>query len=300
MKRNGIHPSKVGRLEVGTESLVDKSKSTKTHLMRLFPGNHDIEGATSLNACYGATNALINTLNWMASPSWDGRYGIVVATDVAVYEEGPARPTGGCGTLAILVSNKPKIVLSPTRASYIDDQYDFYKPIPSSEYPTVDGKNSMDLYINAMKECFKLYKQKTGQKNVLDTTDYVCFHTPFYKMIQKAFDTLAKTEYPTISAQDSGALFLKKVEPTLFVSKRIGNIYTGSLYACLISLLYKTPEIKDKNLFLFSYGSGLCSTLLQARLISNPLSQAQIADIDQMFKNRVQFSAREDILQINL
>lgn len=128
---------------------------------------------------------------------------------------------------------------------------------------------------------------------MLDTTDYVCFHTPFYKMIQKAFDTLAKTEYPTISAQDSGALFLKKVEPTLFVSKRIGNIYTGSLYACLISLLYKTPEIKDKNLFLFSYGSGLCSTLLQARLISNPLSQAQIADIDQMFKNRVQFSAAD-------
>lgn len=129
----------MGRLEVGTESLVDKSKSTKTHLMTLFGGNHDIEGkilidlgATSLNACYGATNALLNTLNWITSVSWDGRYGIVVATDVAVYEEGPARPTGGVGAVALLISNRPKIVISPVRASYIDHQYDFYKPIPST------------------------------------------------------------------------------------------------------------------------------------------------------------------------
>ncbi len=78
---------------MGTETLVDKSKSTKTVLMSLFGDNHDIEGnilyyvgATSINACYGATNALLNTLNWMGCSTWDGRYGIVVATDVAVYE----------------------------------------------------------------------------------------------------------------------------------------------------------------------------------------------------------------------
>ena len=61
--------------------------------MELFKNNHDIEGktylnflgATSINACYGATNALLNTLNWISSPSWDGRYGIVVASDLAVY-----------------------------------------------------------------------------------------------------------------------------------------------------------------------------------------------------------------------
>lgn len=74
---------------------------------------------------------MINTLNWMGSPSWDGRYGIVVASDVAVYEDGPARPTGGAGAVALLISNKPKISFSPIRATYIDHQYDFYKPIPS-------------------------------------------------------------------------------------------------------------------------------------------------------------------------
>lgn len=74
MKKYNIHPSKIGRLEVGTETLVDKSKSTKTVLMSLFQGYHDIEGikwlnigATSINACYGATNALFNALNWVSS-----------------------------------------------------------------------------------------------------------------------------------------------------------------------------------------------------------------------------------------
>jgi hydroxymethylglutaryl-CoA synthase len=44
----GIHPSKVGRLEVGTETLLDKSKSGKTVLMDLFKGNNDIEGISSI------------------------------------------------------------------------------------------------------------------------------------------------------------------------------------------------------------------------------------------------------------
>ena len=94
----------------------------------------------------------------MSSASWDGRYGIVVAADVAVYEDGPARPTGGAGAVAMLISSNPKISISPTRATYIDHQYDFYKPIPGtfinkkgSEYPIVDGKLSIECYLKAVR-----------------------------------------------------------------------------------------------------------------------------------------------------
>lgn len=64
--------------------------------MQLFKesGNHDIEGVTSLNACYGGTNALFNTISWIESNSWDGRLAISVTVDIAVYKAGPARPTG--------------------------------------------------------------------------------------------------------------------------------------------------------------------------------------------------------------
>ena len=67
LEKNNISTKSIGRLEVGTETLLDKSKSVKTTLMQLFsPDNqHDIEGVTSINACYGSTNALFNTLNWI-------------------------------------------------------------------------------------------------------------------------------------------------------------------------------------------------------------------------------------------
>lgn len=42
LRNNNIKPSQIGRLEVGTETLIDKSKSSKTVLMELFKGNHDI------------------------------------------------------------------------------------------------------------------------------------------------------------------------------------------------------------------------------------------------------------------
>jgi hydroxymethylglutaryl-CoA synthase len=67
-----IDPRAIGRLEVGTESLVDKSKSTKTTLMKLFEeaGNRDIEGATVINACYGGTASFFNSAAWVESSEW--------------------------------------------------------------------------------------------------------------------------------------------------------------------------------------------------------------------------------------
>jgi len=103
LEKTGVDPSQIGRLEVGTETLVDKSKATKTSLMRLFGDNSDIEGVDTINACYGGTNALLNSLNWIHSPASDGRYAIVVCGDIAVYESGPARPTGGAGVVALLI-----------------------------------------------------------------------------------------------------------------------------------------------------------------------------------------------------
>jgi hydroxymethylglutaryl-CoA synthase len=67
--------STIGRLDVGTETIIDKSKSVKTVLMQLFEesGNHDVEGVDNINACYGGTAALFNALSWIESSSWDGK-----------------------------------------------------------------------------------------------------------------------------------------------------------------------------------------------------------------------------------
>lgn len=56
-----------------------------------------------MNACYGGTAGLYNCVNWIESQAWDGRLAVVVASDEAVYEAGPARPSGGAGAVALLV-----------------------------------------------------------------------------------------------------------------------------------------------------------------------------------------------------
>jgi 3-hydroxy-3-methylglutaryl CoA synthase len=61
-------------------------------------------------------------------------------------------------------------------------------------------------------------------------------------MIQKAYDALARTERPNAQADVIMNEFAKKVEPSLYISKRVGNIYTGSLYSCLYSLLCKKEQ----------------------------------------------------------
>lgn len=75
IEKNNLSYNDIGRLEVGTETIIDKSKSTKTVLMQLFEssGNHSVEGIDTTNACFGGTSALFNAINWIESSSWDGK-----------------------------------------------------------------------------------------------------------------------------------------------------------------------------------------------------------------------------------
>lgn len=121
LKKYNIDPRSIGRLDVGTETIIDKSKSTKTLLMDLFAasGNTDIEGIDSKNACYGSTAALFNTVNWIQSESWDGRNAIVMCGDIAIYKEGSARPVGGMGACAMLIGPDAPLVLERERQKFV-------------------------------------------------------------------------------------------------------------------------------------------------------------------------------------
>ena len=113
MEKTGTAYSQVGRLEVGTETIIDKSKSVKSVLMKLFTesGNTDLEGVDSTNACYGGTAALFNSVNWVESSAWDGRLALAVCADIAVYAAGAARPSGGAGAVAMLIGPGAPLVL---------------------------------------------------------------------------------------------------------------------------------------------------------------------------------------------
>ncbi|KAL9123063.1 MAG: hypothetical protein Q9187_000390 [Circinaria calcarea] len=161
LRKYRIHPESVGRLEVGTETLLDKSKSCKTVLMQLFGSNTNIEGVDTVNACYGGTNAVFNSINWIESSAWDGRDAVVCAGDIALYQKGNARPTGGAGCVAMLIGPDAPLVFEPgMRGTYMKHVYDFYKADLTSEYPFVDGQFSLKCYTEAVDACYKAYHDR--------------------------------------------------------------------------------------------------------------------------------------------
>mmetsp|Transcript_2573 Transcript_2573/g.2901 ORF Transcript_2573/g.2901 Transcript_2573/m.2901 type:complete len:685 (+) Transcript_2573:84-2138(+) len=244
-----IDPSEIGRLEVGTETLVDKSKSTKTILMDLFPNNSDIEGATVINACYGGTAALLNAFTWVESDGWDGRYAIVVAADIATYARGSARPTCGAGAVAVLVGRDAPIAFADPRlkATHASNVWDFYKSDHNVEYPTVDGALSQVCYYRALEDCYTRFADKMDLYNTDDTmtsiveeeddsnnnsrdkkvkpynaeaSDYFVFHAPYNKLVQKSYARLwlmdARRKYQLAKKQqqddDDGIINFQKNE----------------------------------------------------------------------------------------
>lgn len=226
LKKYSIDVNSIGRLEVGTETILDKSKSVKSVLMQLFEkaGNTNVEGVDTVNACYGGTNAIFNSINWIESSAWDGRDAIVVAGDIALYKKGNARPTGGVGCVALLIGPDAPLVFEPgLRSTYITHAYDFYKPDLTSEYPVVDGHYSIKCYTVAVDHCYRGYNEREAKQqskaingttngvgehkeleSPLDRFDHICFHAPTCKLVSKSY---ARLLYNDFLADPSNPLF---------------------------------------------------------------------------------------------
>uniref|UniRef100_A0A7S3QWX6 Hydroxymethylglutaryl-CoA synthase n=1 Tax=Dunaliella tertiolecta TaxID=3047 RepID=A0A7S3QWX6_DUNTE len=215
-----LQPSQIGRLEVGSESGPDRSKSIKSHLMKLIAagGNHNVEGVDSMHGCYGATAALFNSVNWVESSNWDGRLALVVASDASVYEPGSAaRATGGAGAVAMLVGPNAPLRMDPAwRATYAADAEDFSKPAGSGPFPAFDGPATVHHYMNAADHAYASLRERLqriqadvsalqdqGSEDVardssfdvsqglLPHVDYCLLHAPYARIAQKAFSRMA-------------------------------------------------------------------------------------------------------------
>lgn len=320
LKNYNIDPNSIGRLEVGTETLLDKSKSVKSVLMQLFGTNDDIEGVDTVNACYGGTSAVINAVNWVESSSWDGRDAIVVAGDIAIYSKGAARPTGGVGSVAMLIGPDAPLVFDSVRGSHMEHAYDFYKPDFTSEYPVVDGHFSLTCYTKSLDHAYRNYSKKitkdaTKTVGILDHFDYSAFHVPTCKLVTKSFarllyndfvsnpaafkDKLEPEVFDQVSALTYEAsltdrnlekVFLglakaesnKRITPALKVATNTGNMYTASCWSSLASVLFfiGNEELQGKKISVFSYGSGLASTFLSLNVVGDISAINKVLSLD--------------------
>lgn len=247
---------------LATESSVDQSKAAAIyvhHLMGVQPFARSFEVK---EACYSATAALdYAKLHVAAKP--ESRV-LVIASDIAKYGiDSAGESTQGAGSIAMLITANPRILeLHQDNVAQTRDIMDFWRPNYSTT-PFVNGVYSTKQYLDSLETTWQAYQDKTGAQ----LTDFAafCFHLPFPKLALKGLNKMMDESLPVEHKEH----LLENFQASITYSKQIGNIYTGSLYLGLLSLLEnsKTLQAGDR-IGLFSYGSGAVSEIFSGQLVA--------------------------------
>ncbi|TFG05306.1 MAG: hydroxymethylglutaryl-CoA synthase family protein [Promethearchaeota archaeon] len=253
---------RVGKLIFATECGCDSAKDNATYLHELAGLSENCEAYDIKAACAAGTYAVWQVIDWILSGRGKGKLGIVVCSDKAVYEyQSSAEITGGGGAVALLVEEEPQILRFNFEAGdYKRNVRDFWKPL-GCECAIVadDGVPSVTCYLEALAAAYSNYLQAGGSSNF----DYLVFHTPYSKMVHKAFNALADL-IPEIKGK-----FESMTAGSLKVPSLVGNIYNGALYLALASLLEQYQEmIRGKKIGFYSFGSG-CSSKFFTGIVQN-------------------------------
>ncbi|KAH8061319.1 hypothetical protein JL720_13428 [Aureococcus anophagefferens] len=251
LARCRLGTGEIGRLEVGTESAVDRGKSIKSFLMALFGDHRDVEGAdprrkrtverrsseTSLsrsnrradttNACYGGTNAFLSSARWIG----DRRtYAVVVCADPAVHPD-PARLSEvGAAGCAVLASARAALPLEAPRATFVKHAWDFYRPVGWRTNDAIFHVAAATAqYDEALLWCARSLR-------LGDAPERFAFHNnaPYHakRNLRVLRDDVAGW---TLPRADHDAAFLERAAAGLGVAAENGTTYTCPLYASLLS-----------------------------------------------------------------
>ncbi|MFH1436638.1 MAG: hydroxymethylglutaryl-CoA synthase, partial [Pseudomonadota bacterium] len=126
----------------------------------------------------------------------------------------------------------------------------------------VDGKYSVECYLKSLAETYRRHRRNGGESYM--NLAYLLFHLPFPKMSWKALNVIADEEARisgrVVAGEELAGIYDEKVLPGTIGAKEIGNIYCGSLYLSLASLLeIKGDCAAGERIGMFSYGSGSCA-----------------------------------------
>jgi hydroxymethylglutaryl-CoA synthase len=297
-RQGEVRPDDIGLLVVGTETAVDHAKPASIFL-------HDLLGLTSScrtfeikHACYGGTAGVMLAADWVRSGAARGRKALVVATDIARYDLGTsAEFTQGAGAAALVVSEAPRLArLGETTGVYARNVYDFWRPLERRE-ALVDGKFSVDCYLDALRGAVADYRSGLngqGSASLLDRFAAFLYHTPFPRMAHKAHRRLVDDD----AGEDAGERFERSwtthVDPTLGLARHVGNTYTASLYLCLAWLLEREgATLEDRELALFSYGSGCCAEFFTAQPVAGSAARAARIGVQAQLQARRELTVPE-------
>lgn len=269
-----------------TESATEGSKSGAVILQHLLGIQKFCRCYEVKQACYGATAGLMEAYAHIHLHP-ESRV-LVVGSDIARYGLATGgEVTQGAGAVAMIVSANPRLLALDGRSvAYAEDIYDFWRPTYSNT-AFVDGKFSNEAYIRFFTETFQTFCEKYQMQ--LADFEALLFHMPYTKMGWKALQAVideadATTKERLEAHYKNGAAY----------TSRIGNLYTGSLYLSLISLLANDQNLNaGATLGLFSYGSGAVGEFFTGTLMPGFEQQIHASAYETMLDRRVQLSVPE-------
>lgn len=269
---------KIDMVIVATESSIDQSKAAAVFIHGLLAIQPFARSFEIKEACYGATAALdYAKLHIEKYP--DSKV-LVIASDIAKYGiNTPGEPTQGAGAIAMLISKDPRILIfNEDNVAQTRDVMDFWRPNYSTT-PYVNGLYSTQQYLDCLKTTWDEY-QKRHKLSLKDFAAY-CFHLPYPKLALKGLNKIMDKSLP----QEQQDQLKENFEKSILYSQKVGNIYTGSLFLGLLSLLENSDKLKaGDKIALFSYGSGAVAEIFSVSLVpgyEKQLSRTRLEELDQ-------------------
>ncbi|MBW4836114.1 MAG: hydroxymethylglutaryl-CoA synthase [Staphylococcaceae bacterium] len=275
----------IGMVIVATESAIDNAKAAAVQIHNLLGIQPFARCFEMKEACYAATPAIQLAKDYLAQRP--NEKVLVIASDTARYGiNSGGEPTQGAGAVAMMISHEPSILtLNDDAVAYTEDVYDFWRPT-GHKYPLVAGALSKDAYIKSFQESWNEYARRQGK--ALSDFESLCFHVPFTKMGKKALDSIIDNADETTQERLKSGY-----EDAVYYNRYVGNIYTGSLYLSLISLL-ETRDLKGgQTIGLFSYGSGSVGEFFSATLVDGFEKHLDIEGHKALLNNRTEVSVEE-------
>ena len=271
---------------VGTESGVDQSKASSVFIHGLLDIQPFVRAIEVKEACYGATAALDFAKNHVMNNP-ESRV-LVIASDIAKYGiKASGESTQGAGSCAMLITSNPRVLeLNNDNVCLTRDVMDFWRP-NYSQYAFVEGKFSTEQYLGCLTTTWDKYLEKNNKQ--LSDFDAICLHLPYPKLGLKGLNTLLETESDEAIKEKLSARF----NESILYSQRVGNIYTGSLFLGLLSLLENSTNLNPGDkIALYSYGSGAVAEIFSMTLVPGYEKQLKQNRFEE-FNSRTRISVEE-------
>ncbi|WP_046744430.1 hydroxymethylglutaryl-CoA synthase family protein [Kordia zhangzhouensis] len=303
---DALSPEERDRIEMViscTESAFDFGKSMSTYFHDLLGLNRNCRLFELKNACYSGIAGLQTAVNFILSQTSPGAKALVIATDVSRFmvEEGGdaltedwsfAEPSGGAGSVALLVSDQPHVFQIDVGAT----GYYGYEVMDTCR-PTADGDaGDSDLsllsYLDCCENAYLEYQKRVEGADYQTTFDYLAFHAPFGGMVKGAhrniMGKLTKAKSKEIEED-----FQRRVMPGLDYCQRVANIMGATALLSLVSTIANGNFDTPKRIGVFSYGSGCCSEFFSGVVRKEGQERLKKFNIKEKLDNRYEMTMEE-------